>query len=151
LLVSTPLFAQENIEARELNLENYKYPYPVEYFEVHAQQEKLSMAYMFIKAESSNGKTITLLHGKNFNAAYWETTIDTLIAEGYDVLVPDQIGFGKSTKPKHFQYSFQQLALNTKTLLDSLNISENRNNGALHGRDACHKICTYVSGYNNTN
>lgn len=124
LLVSIPNLAQENIEVRELNLENYEYPYPVDFFEVQAQQEKLSMAYMFIKAERSNGKTITLLHGKNFNGAYWKTTIDTLIAEGYNVLVPDQIGFGKSTKPHHFQYSFQQLAINTKNLLESLKISE---------------------------
>ncbi|MCM4159657.1 alpha/beta hydrolase [Antarcticibacterium flavum] len=122
LLISFPNFGQENIEVREINLENYEYPYPIDFFEVQAQQEKLSMAYMFIKAERSNGKTITLLHGKNFNGAYWKTTIDTLTAEGYDVLVPDQIGFGKSTKPKHFQYSFQQLALNTKKLLESLNI-----------------------------
>lgn len=124
LLVSNPLFAQEKIERRELNLENYEYPYPVEFFEVQAQQEKLSMAYMFIEAERSNGKTITLLHGKNFNGAYWKTTIDTLVAEGYDVLVPDQIGFGKSSKPENFQYSFQQLALNTRKLMVSLEISE---------------------------
>jgi pimeloyl-ACP methyl ester carboxylesterase len=122
LLVSTPHLAQETIEVRDLMLENYEYSYPVEYFEVHSQQEKLSMAYMFIKAERSNGKTITLLHGKNFNGAYWQTTIDTLVAEGYDVLVPDQIGFGKSSKLENFQYSFQQLALNTKLLLDSLEI-----------------------------
>ena len=44
--------------------------------------------------------------------------------EGFRVIVPDQVGFGKSTKPKTFQYTFQQLALNTKTLLDSLGINK---------------------------
>ncbi len=45
-----------------------------------------------------------------------------LLKEGYNVIVPDQIGFGKSSKPKYYDYTFQQLALNTKALLDSLNI-----------------------------
>jgi pimeloyl-ACP methyl ester carboxylesterase len=63
-----------------------------------------------------------LLHGKNFNGAYWGTTIAALAKEGFRVVVPDQIGFGKSSKPTIFQYTFQQLALNTKALLDSLGI-----------------------------
>ena len=65
-----------------------------------------------------------LSHGKNFNGAYWKTTIEALSKEGFRVIVPDQIGFGKSSKPEHFQYTFQQLAQNTKTLLDTLNIKE---------------------------
>ncbi len=69
-----------------------------------------------------NGKSILLLHGKNFNGAYWETTVNALAKAGYRVIVPDQIGFGKSSKPLSFQYTFQQLALNTKTLLDHLKI-----------------------------
>src|ERR1700685_3539149 len=43
---------------------------------------------------------------------------------GYRVIAPDQIGFGKSTKPAHYQYSFQQLAGNTHALLDSLGIGK---------------------------
>ncbi len=105
-----------------MNLENYVYPYPVSNFKVNIQQQSLSMAYMYLKAENPNGRTITLLHGKNFNGAYWRTTMEALIAEGFNVLVPDQIGFGKSDKPEHFQYTFQQLALNSKALLDSLGI-----------------------------
>ena len=65
-----------------------------------------------------------MFHGKNFNGAYWKTTIEALSKEGFRVIVPDQIGFGKSSKPEHFQYTFQQLAQNTKTLLDTLNIKE---------------------------
>jgi hypothetical protein len=30
------------------------------------------MAYMDVQPEKANGKTIVLLHGKNFNGAYWE-------------------------------------------------------------------------------
>jgi pimeloyl-ACP methyl ester carboxylesterase len=80
------------------------------------------MAYMDVKPENYNGKNVMLMHGKNFNGAYWGTTIAALAKEGFRVVVPDQIGFGKSSKPKIFQYTFQQLALNTKALLDNLGI-----------------------------
>ena len=39
---------------------------------------------------------ITLLHGKNFNGAYWEETANFLHEKGFGILIPDQIGFGKS-------------------------------------------------------
>ena len=79
---------------------------------------------MDVKPQKPNGKSIMLLHGKNFNGAYWGETIDALTAKGYRVIVPDQVGFGKSTKPMHFQYSFQQLAINTKQVLDSLHLDK---------------------------
>jgi pimeloyl-ACP methyl ester carboxylesterase len=63
-----------------------------------------------------------LLHGKNFCGAYWEQTARALSEEGFRVVIPDQIGFGKSSKPDHFHYTFQQLAQNTKAVLDSLHI-----------------------------
>ncbi|WP_373057521.1 alpha/beta fold hydrolase [Zunongwangia sp. H14] len=116
--------AQEKVKELGLRLENYKYPYPVSFFKVNAQQNIYEMAFMYVEPENSNGKTIMLLHGKNFNGAYWATTIDALTKEGFSVLVPDQIGFGKSSKPEYFQYTFQQLALNTKKLIDSLGIKQ---------------------------
>ena len=39
------------------------------------------------------------------------------------MIAPDQIGFCKSTKPAHYQYSFQQLARNTQALLASLDLA----------------------------
>jgi pimeloyl-ACP methyl ester carboxylesterase len=38
------------------------------------------------------------------------------------VLAPDQVGFGKSSKPAHYQYSFQQLARNTRDLLEAAGV-----------------------------
>lgn len=114
--------AQEQVKKLEIDLENYEYPFPVEFITLNVQQKEYKMAYMYVKAQEHNGKTVTLLHGKNFNGAYWETTISALTSGGYNVLVPDQIGFGKSSKPEYFHYTFQQLALNTKNLLDSLEI-----------------------------
>ncbi|MFX4516588.1 alpha/beta fold hydrolase, partial [Acinetobacter baumannii] len=49
--------------------------------------------------------------------------IDTLTAAGYRVLVPDQIGFGKSSKPQG-DLHFDTLARNTMALLDHLGIAK---------------------------
>jgi pimeloyl-ACP methyl ester carboxylesterase len=103
-------------------LQGFDYPYPVAHFDFQSQRQKLRMAYMDVPAKNPNGRTAVLMHGKNFCAATWRTTIDTLSAAGYRVVAPDQIGFCKSTKPDRYQYSFQQLALNTHTLLASLGI-----------------------------
>jgi len=114
----------ENLKWLDLMLSNYTYPYPVEYITIETQQQELKMAYMLITPDNFNNKTIVLFHGKNFNGAYWKTTIEALAKDGYQVVVPDQIGFGKSSKPDNFQYSFQELAKDTKILLDSLNIQK---------------------------
>ncbi len=39
------------------------------------------------------------------------------------MIAPDQIGWCKSTKPEHYQYTFEQLAANTHALLESLGIT----------------------------
>jgi pimeloyl-ACP methyl ester carboxylesterase len=77
-----------------------------------------------IKPEHANGRTAVLLHGKNFCAATWDATIHRLSDAGYRVIAPDQIGFCKSSKPEHYQYSFQQLARNTHALLESLGVTD---------------------------
>jgi len=82
------------------------------------------MAFMDILPEKPNGKTVVLLHGKNFNGAYWEQTARDLSRNGYRVVIPDQIGFGKSSKPQRIQYTFQRLALNTKAILDTLQLKK---------------------------
>jgi pimeloyl-ACP methyl ester carboxylesterase len=102
-----------------IDLEGIDYPYPVQRFEFSSQNQSLSMAYMDVAPTAdANGKTVLLLHGKNFNGDYWGTTAKDLATAGFRVIVPDQIGFGKSTKPPTYQYSFHQLASNTAALLD---------------------------------
>ena len=118
-------FSQEgNIKPLDINLTNYEYPFPVKFIALSNQRQSLKMYYMDIIPEKYNNKNIVLLHGKNFNGAYWESTIKALTKEGFRVIVPDQIGFGKSSKPENFQYTFQQLAENTKKLLDHLGIEK---------------------------
>ncbi len=119
------IFGQaNNLQWLDIELSNYQYPYPVSELKLNSQNQELTMAYMDVQPANYNGKNIVLLHGKNFNGAYWKTTIEALKKEGFRVIVPDQIGFGKSSKPLHYQYTFQQLALNVKLLLDTLQISQ---------------------------
>ena len=115
---------QVTMTALDPELTNYQYPFPVRFFETDTQGQKLRMAYMDVAAAKPNGRTVMLLHGKNFSGAYWATTIKALVAEGYRVIAPDQIGFGKSSKPASYQFSFQTLAANTWALLDSLGVKQ---------------------------
>jgi pimeloyl-ACP methyl ester carboxylesterase len=105
-----------------IRLEQVRYPFSVNSLRLESQREPLEMAYMDIAPEAPNGRSVVLLHGKNFNGYYWESTAKSLLAAGYRVVIPDQIGFGKSSKPRRYQFSFQQLALNTRALLDHLGI-----------------------------
>ena len=121
-IASGVLAQQDTLRNLDINLENYQYPFPVLYLDLESQGQKIRMAYMDIQPAAPNDKTIVLLHGKNFNGAYWEQTAKHLSKLGFRVIVPDQIGFGKSSKPAHYQYSFHLLAANTKLILDHLNL-----------------------------
>jgi pimeloyl-ACP methyl ester carboxylesterase len=101
----------------------FKYPFEVKTFNLNSQNQNLSFRYMDI-GDKKSSKVIVLLHGKNFSGYYWEKIAKHLVKNKYRVIIPDQIGFGKSSKPKAYQYSFGQLALNTKRLLESLKISK---------------------------
>jgi pimeloyl-ACP methyl ester carboxylesterase len=101
----------------------FAYPYPVTYFALESQGQPLRMAYLDVLPERPNGRTVVLLHGKNFHAGSWATTIASLRRAGFRVIAPDQIGFGKSSKPERYQFSFTQLAANTRALVASLGVA----------------------------
>lgn len=107
-------------------LSKYTYPFPVNYYTFESQNQKLQMAYMDVNNVMTAKGTMVLLHGKNFPGAYFENIIKSLVSENYRVIIPDQIGFGKSTKPQNYQYSFQSLATNTHGLLSSLSIKSHK-------------------------
>jgi pimeloyl-ACP methyl ester carboxylesterase len=105
-------------------LQGFTYPHPLQHFSFTSQGQPLQMAYMDIAAKGQpNGRTVVLMHGKNFCGATWETSITALSEAGYRVVVPDQIGFCASTKPELYQYTFQQLASNTAALLKQLGVA----------------------------
>lgn len=105
-------------------LNGFAYPFPVSTYEFEAQDQRLQMTYMDVRPEGEIKKTVVLFHGKNFSGFYFEPIIRDLQAQGYRVIVPDQIGFGKSSKPVHFQYSFQTLARFTDALLQKAGVNE---------------------------
>lgn len=107
-----------------IGLEGYEYPCKVEFFPLTIEGQDLRMAYMDVPPHGDpNGKTVVLLHGKNFFGSYWKDTIHFLTQRGFRVIVPDQIGFGKSSKP-NIHYSFHLMAANTRKLIDSLGINQ---------------------------
>ena len=105
-------------------LQGFDYAYPVASHAFSSQGEDLQMAYLDVKPQRANGRTVVLMHGKNFCAGTWEASIQALSTAGYRVIAPDQIGFCKSSKPAHYQYSFQQLAANTRDLLQKLGVDK---------------------------
>ncbi len=116
-LAETPSYGQQ--------LEGFTYPHPLKKFDFQSQGQALEMGYMDVAPTGkANGRTAVLMHGKNFCAATWEDTIKGLTSAGFRVIAPDQIGFCTSTKPGYYQYSFQQLSMNTHALLEKLGIDK---------------------------
>src|SRR5271156_5901978 len=109
-------------------LEEYPYPWPVHFLPLSIEGQDVRMAYMDVppatppSGSAIDAPAIILLHGKNFGGYYWAETARALSATGYRVIIPDQIGWGKSSKPD-IHYSFQLLAANTARLLDTLGIA----------------------------
>jgi pimeloyl-ACP methyl ester carboxylesterase len=126
VLLALPFMPASAAEPREpygIGLEGYPYPYPVNLLPLTNDGEQLRMAYMDVAPVQPNGRVVVLLHGRNFPASYWAPVIKTLTEAGYRAVVPDQIGFGKSSKPSG-ELHFDTLARNTIALLDHLGIAK---------------------------
>jgi pimeloyl-ACP methyl ester carboxylesterase len=66
---------------------------------------------------------VVLFHGNNFAAFYFGGAIDVLRKEGFRVIAPDQIGYGRSSKPI-IPYNFHDFARNTRLILQSLRLDK---------------------------
>jgi pimeloyl-ACP methyl ester carboxylesterase len=125
-LLASPVMSAQAAEQREpygIGLEGFAYPYPVSLLPLVNDGEQLRMAYMDVAPAQPNGRVVVLLHGRNFPGSYWAPVIKTLNDAGYRVVVPDQVGFGKSSKPAG-ELHFDTLARNTIALLDHLQIAK---------------------------
>lgn len=83
------------------------------------------MSFMDIPPDTNvtaNGQVAVMFHGKNFCGPTWIQTITNMTAHGYRVVAVEQVGFCKSSKPETYQFSLQQYALSTSSLLNALNI-----------------------------
>lgn len=116
--------APTDVKPGSITYEDVEYPYPVAYFPLTLYGQDVRMAYMDVPpAGQANGRTIVLFHGMNFGGFYFAGPIEALRKAGFRVVVPDQIGFGRSSKPV-IPYNFHDMALNSRRLLESLGVGK---------------------------
>jgi len=107
-----------------ITCEDVAYPYPVSYLPLTLYGQDVRMAFMDVApAAAPNGHTVVLFHGNNFAGFYFGRIIDALRTRGFRVVVPDQIGYGRSSKPI-IPYSFHDWSRNTRLMLQSLKIDK---------------------------
>ena len=107
-----------------INLEEYEYPYPVEYIDFRVYKEDVRVAYMDAAPTGpSNGRTVILHHGGLYYSWYWKDQIRALNEAGYRVIAKDRLGWGKSSKP-NIPYSMNLWASNTARLMDHLGVEQ---------------------------
>src|SRR6476659_603115 len=132
IFVSIPTYGQTRLQVAaptdikpgSITCEECPYPYPSSYLPLTLYGQDVRMAYMDVApAGTANGHTVMIFHGNNFGGFYFGNIIDALRREGFRVVVPDQIGYGRSSKPI-VPYSFNDMARNTRAILQHLNVSK---------------------------
>jgi pimeloyl-ACP methyl ester carboxylesterase len=112
-----------DVKPGSINCEDVPYPYPTSYLPLTLYGQEVRIAFMDVAPLGTpNGHTVVLLHGNNFAGFYFGGMIDALRKEGFRVIAPDQIGYGRSSKAI-IPYNFFDMARNTRTILQSLNIN----------------------------
>src|SRR5262245_32344545 len=93
-----PVPPPTDLQPGSITCDECPYPYPSKYLDISVYMQDVRMAYMDVAAQgAANGHTVLLLHGNNFGGFYFKAIIDGLTKEGFRVIVPDQIGYGKSS------------------------------------------------------
>ncbi|MGD1098392.1 MAG: alpha/beta hydrolase [Bryobacteraceae bacterium] len=119
----TPPPAPTDVVPGSITNEDVPYPYPVHYLPLTLYGQDVRMAFMDVPpAGQPNGRTVLLFHGMNFGGFYFAGPIEALRKEGFRVVVTDQIGFGRSSKPI-IPYNFNDMASNSRKVLESLGIT----------------------------
>src|SRR5262245_16237662 len=117
-----PSATPADVKPGSITCEDVPYPYPTSYLPLTLYGQDVRLAYMDVAPLGTpNGHTVVLLHGNNFAGFYFGGPIDALRKEGFRVVVPDQVGYGRSSKPI-IPYNFNDMARNTRAILQSLNI-----------------------------
>jgi len=106
-----------DVKPGSITCDECPYPYPSTYLDISVYSQDVRISYMDVAPRgAANGHTVLLLHGNNFGGFYFKPIIDGLIAEGFRVIVPDQIGYGRSSKPIA-PFNFNSQARNTWLIL----------------------------------
>src|SRR6476646_1926315 len=116
--------APADVKPGSIGYEDVAYPYPISYLPLVLYGQDVRMAYMDVPPLGQpNGRTVVLFHGMNFGGFYFAGPIEVLRKEGFRVVAPDQIGFGRSSKAI-IPYNFHDMALNSRRLLEALGIAK---------------------------
>lgn len=121
---ASPKKAPDGIEPASITYEDVAYPCPVHYLPLTVYGQEVRLAYMDAAPTAApNGRSVMLFHGMNFGGFYFSGPIEVLRKAGFRVIVPDQIGFGRSSKPV-IPYNFHDMAANSRKLLDTLGVAK---------------------------
>jgi len=121
---AAPVPTPSDVKPISITCDECPYPYPSKYLNLTTYGQDVRMAYMDVEPQgAANGHVVVLLHGNNFAGFYFGNIAEALRKEGFRVIVPDQMGYGRSSKPI-MPYSFNDFARYTATLLRSLNIQK---------------------------
>ena len=113
-----------DVKPGSITCEDVPYPYPVSYLPLTLYGQDVRIAFMDVApAGRANGHTVILFHGNNFAGFYFGNVIEALRKAGFRVIAPDQIGYGRSSKPI-IPYNFHDMARNTSLILQSLKIDK---------------------------
>jgi pimeloyl-ACP methyl ester carboxylesterase len=114
----------DGVKPGSITCEDVPYPFPVSYFPLTLYGQDVRIAFMDVPPlGQANGHVVVLFHGNNFAGFYFGSTVETLRKEGFRVIAPDQIGYGRSSKPI-IPYNFHDMARNTHLILESLKIDK---------------------------
>jgi pimeloyl-ACP methyl ester carboxylesterase len=93
------------------------YPYRSQFLDVNGWRMH------YVDEGPADAPPVLLLHGNPTWGYLWRDTVKPLLAAGYRVVVPDQIGFGLSEKPRQLAaHTLQNHAANVVALLDGLGL-----------------------------
>jgi pimeloyl-ACP methyl ester carboxylesterase len=115
--VLPPVPTPTDVKPGSITCDECPYPYPSKYLDISVYTQDVRISYMDVAPTGPpNGHTVVLLHGNNFGGFYFKGIIDALTKEGFRVITPDQIGYGRSSKPIA-PYNFNSQARNTHLIL----------------------------------
>ena len=115
--VLPPVPTPTDVKPGSITCDECPYPYPSKYLDISVYDQDVRISYMDVAPQGTpNGHTVLLLHGNNFGGFYFKAIIDGLTKEGFRVIIPDQIGYGRSSKPIA-PFNFNSQARNTWRIL----------------------------------
>lgn len=93
-----------------------------------AKKVELHVMIFSPPAGKGNGKTVVMLHGFPEFWGFWTPQVDALVEAGFQVVIPDQRGYNKSSMPPltpdGINYGIPRLAADVIAVLDNLKLTK---------------------------